>query len=117
MTKEKKETRKAEGGIFRVFELITEVIGWLQIAASPLLIGLVSGAIIYLTDPSLTRLIAGIAVATAGMIAGIVWANKQWRGKGTIWFMSRIMATPDLDKPDEESKPKPSGNDEQEGKS
>lgn len=104
MTKEKKDIKKSDGGIFRVFEFITEVIGWLQIVASPLLIGLAVGAIIYFSDQTTTRLLIGIAVATGGLIVGIVWATKQWKGKGTIWFVSRIMATPELDKADEEKK-------------
>ena len=109
MTTEKKDIQKSQGGIFRVFEFITEGIGWLQIVASPLLIGLVIGAIIYLTEPNTTRLIIGVIVATAGLVIGMIWATKQWKGKGTIWFMSRIMATPELDKPDEESNPKTTG--------
>lgn len=115
MTKENKNIQKSEGGIFRVFEFITEAIGWLQIIASPLLIGLVIGAIIYFTDPSTNRLIIGITVATTGLVVGIIWATKQWRGKGTIWFMSRIMATPELDNQDEETRPKAKINDGQKG--
>ena len=116
LTKEKKDIQKSEEGIFRVLQFITEAIGWVQIVASPFFIGLAIGTIIYFTDPSTTRLIIGIIVATAGLIVGIIWATKQWKGKGTILFMSRIMATPELDNPDEESKPKTTSNDEQKGK-
>ena len=115
MTKEKKNIQKTDGGIFRIFELITESIGWLQIVASPLLIGLIVGAIIYFPDPTTTRLALGIIVATLGLVIGVIWATKQWKGKGTIWFMSRIMATPELDKPDEEVKPNTVNNDGQKG--
>lgn len=102
MTKEKENIQKTEGGIFRVFELFTESIGWLQIVASPLLIGLFTGAIIYFPNRTTTRFVIGIAVATIGLIVGIIWATKQWKGKGTNWFMSRIMATSELDNLDEE---------------
>lgn len=105
MTKEKKDKQKSEEEIFGVFEFITEAIGWLEIVASPLLIGLVIGAIIYFTNPNTTRLIIGIVAAIAGLIVGVIWATKQWKGKETIWFMSRIMATPELDNIDKESKP------------
>jgi hypothetical protein len=115
MTKEKKNIQKTDGGIFRIFELIMESIGWLQIVASPLLIGLIVGAIIYFPNPTTTRLVSGIIIATLGLVIGIIWATKQWKGKGTIWFMSRIMATPELDKLDEEVKPNTSSNDEQKG--
>ncbi len=89
--------------MFRFFEFITETIGWLQIVASPLLIGLGIGAFIYFPDPTTIRLVLGIIVATLGLIVGIIWANKAWKGKGTIWFVSRVMATPELDEPDEEN--------------
>lgn len=113
MTNDKKNIQKSDGRIFRIFELITESIGWLQIVASPLLIGLIIGAIIYFPNPTTTRLVMGIIVATLGLVIGVIWATKQWKGKGTIWFMSRIMATPELDKPDDEVKLKPESNDDQ----
>ena len=115
MTKGKKDIQKTDGGIFRVFDLITESIGWLQIVASPLLIGLIIGAVIYFPKPTMTRFVLGIFVATIGLVIGIIWATKQWKGKGTIWFMSRIMATPELDKPDEEVKLNTESNDGQKG--
>lgn len=115
MTKENKDIQKSEGGIFRVFEFMTGAIGWLQIVASPLLIGLIVGAIIYFSNPTTTRLVLGISVATLGLIIGIIWATKQWKRKGTIWFMSGIMATPELDNQDEETKPNAKFNDGHKG--
>jgi hypothetical protein len=112
MTKAKKEIEKSKGGVFRIFDLITESIGWLQIVASPLLIGLIVGAIIYFPSPTITRLILGILVATSGLVIGIIWATKQWRGKGTIWFVSRVMATPELDIIDEEKSNSTTKNDD-----
>ncbi len=80
-----------------VFEYITEIIGWLQIVASPLLIGLGIGGFIYFSDPTLLRLIIAIIISTIGLVIGIIWANKIWKTKGTVWFMSQVSATPDLD--------------------
>ena len=84
--------------MFKVFEFITEVIGWLQIATSPFLIGVGVGALVYFSNPSSTRLILGILIALTGLIVGIVWATKIWKKKGTIWFMSRVIAFPELSK-------------------
>lgn len=95
MTKKEKKIQKTDGGIFRIFELIMESIGWLQIVASPLLMGLIVGAIIYFPNPTATKLVLGIIVATLGLVIGVIWAIKQWKGKGTTWFMARIMATPE----------------------
>lgn len=114
MTNEKKNIQKSDRGIFRVFELFTESIGWLQIAASPLFIGLIVGAVIYFPNPTTTRLIVGIIVATLGLIIGVIWATKQWKGKGTIWFMSSINATPELDKLEEKDNNDKADNDDNE---
>lgn len=74
-----------------------EIIGWVQIAASPTLIGLFLGALIYFSNPSTTTFILGVLVVVVGIAIGIFWATRIWKTKGTVWFMSRIMATPELD--------------------
>lgn len=106
MTTEKKDIQKSEGLIFSTLKFITESIGWIQIFASPLLIGLLIGFIIYFSKPCMTRLLIGSVVVTSGLIIGVILATKQWKKKGTISFMSRIMSTPELDKSNEENKRK-----------
>lgn len=81
MTKEKKNIQKSDGVIFRVFELITESIGWLQIVASPLLTGLIVGAIIYFPNPTTTKLVLGIIVSTLGLIIGVIWRQNNGKEK------------------------------------
>lgn len=115
MTKGRSDIPKSGRVGYRVFEFFTEAIGWLQILASPLLLGLVIGAIIYFTSPNTTRLILAIVVSAAGLIFGIIWATKQWKGKGTNWFMSRIMATPELDSLGEGKNPKQTDRTDQKG--
>ena len=87
-----------------LFEYFTEVIGWLQIVASPFLIASIIGAIIYFIKPNATRFIVASAIVAIGLFIGIIWATRIWKKKGTIHFMSRIMATPELDKNDEVKK-------------
>jgi hypothetical protein len=74
-----------------------EVIGWLQIVASPFLISSIIGAIIYFPNSTQTNLFIAIAIIALGLVVGILWANKIWKTKGTMWFVSQISATPDLD--------------------
>ncbi len=105
-SKDMRKKQKSADGIVRVFGFITEVYGYIQIVLSPFLIGLIIGAIVYFTGPNTNRLIIGIIVAVAGLLVGIVWANKHWKEKGTIHFISRVMATPELDKSEEEINPK-----------
>lgn len=81
----------------KFFELITEAYGWLRIASSPTIIGLAIGALIYVPSPTLTRMMLAIAIGLAGLVVGILWANKRWKGKGTMWFLSQTNSTPDID--------------------
>ena len=81
----------------RILEWLAEVTGWLQIVASFTLVSAVIGAMIYSTDFSNGRLIIGILLTVAGLIAGIFLATRQLKGNGTIQFLSRTSSTPDLD--------------------
>ena len=78
--------------------------GWLQIVASPFLATAILGAIIYFSKPNTTRLVIAVAIVTIGLVIGIIWATRVWKKKGTIHYMSRIMATPELDNKNEEQK-------------
>ncbi len=98
MTEEKDEEKKSG------FMLFTEIMGWLQIVASPLLLGVLIGGIVYLSNPTPGRLAIGILILVAGLIIGIAWASHVWKKRGTINFISRIDASPEFD---EEEKEKP----------
>ncbi len=86
----------------KFFELITELIGWLQIAASPFFIGLLIGSIVYFSNQTTTTFIIGLCISFIGLVIGIILASKIYKGKkGTIWFLSRIMTTPELEEKEE----------------
>lgn len=89
--------------MFKIFEYMTEVMGWLRIVVSPLLVGIVIGALVYFSKPDTTRLLIGVSIVILGLIVGIIWATKVWKKKGTINFLTEITATPDLDKTDNDS--------------
>ena len=74
----------------------------MQILASPLLAGIVVGCLVYLAQPNPVGMMIGVASAIIGLVVGIVWATKTWKKKGTVRFMSRVIATPELDKKLEE---------------
>ena len=86
------------------FDYATELVGWLQIVASPLLAGLVLGAIVYFSNPTTLRLLIAIGVVLISLIIGIVFATRIWKKQGTMHFVSRVMASPELDNLDEEKK-------------
>lgn len=89
---------KKKNEMFRILEKITELIGWFQIVISPTLIGLGIGCIVYFNFQNLTGLILGIIISIIGLISGIVLATKKFKTTGTIHFLSRVSATPELDK-------------------
>ncbi len=78
-------------------EWLTEVIGWLQIVIAPLLLAAIIGCIVYFSHPTTFRLIIGISVTIVGLIVGILYANKIWKKKGTVHFIARASASPELD--------------------
>src|SRR5436189_226422 len=91
--------------MFKIFEWITEAVGWLQIVASSVLIGLGIGALVYSAYPTIGGLVIGISIASLGLIIGIIRTIKIWKTKeGTIWYVSRVMATPELDEMETKTK-------------
>lgn len=63
----------------KILDYLTKVIGWLQIVASPLLFGLGIGAIIFFPNPTTTRLIIGISIATLGLVLDSQKFGRQRR--------------------------------------
>ena len=95
-----KETRRYN--FYKFFELLIELVGWLQIMISPTLIGGIIGLAVYYRYENLIGTMIGLGTGLLGLFFGIVWASKIFKSeKGTFWFISRIMATPDLDKNEE----------------
>ncbi|MET0637929.1 MAG: hypothetical protein ABWZ25_17995 [Chitinophagaceae bacterium] len=85
---------------FSVFQTFTKFIAWIQIAVSPLLLGIAAGFIAYYQLPKPYGILLGALLVTGGLAAGIVWANKVARKQGSINFISRVSATPELDDPE-----------------
>jgi len=78
-------------------ESITEIIGWLQIVISPTIIGIGLGFIFYSNFENMTGLIFAIIISIIGFTIGIVLATKKFKTMGTVRFLSRISATPEID--------------------
>jgi hypothetical protein len=80
----------------RIIELLIEAIGWLKIAASPLLGSVIVGGVVYYYKQDAAGLATGIIIAAIGLIAGIIWATRIWKKQGTNDFLSKIMS-PELE--------------------
>lgn len=88
----------------KIVEWITSFFAWLQILASPLLIGLIIGFVIYKKYPTKTGLILSICIVLLSLLIGIIIATRIWKKKGTTNFISKIAASPDLDDVDDAQK-------------
>jgi len=84
---------------------MAESVGWLQIVISPLLFGCGIGAVVYFPSPTLPRLLIASVIVLAGLMVGVRYANKVARTRGTIDFISRISATPELDEMEGQTSP------------
>ena len=80
--------------------LFTEILGALMIIGSPTLIGAAVGAYWYASNANEQNLWLFGAFTALGLLLGIWWAVREWKSRGTVWFISRLMATPELDKKD-----------------
>ena len=88
-----------------IFEESTEIAGWLQIFMSPFIISLILAIVIYVSFDSLLSVIISALVFIIGIFIGVKIANKIYKSKeGTIHFVSRISASPELDEEEKEIK-------------
>lgn len=84
----------------KIFEFISEVVGWILITLSPTGIG---GFIGYLCLVNLVEpwgIISLIGLTGLGFVIGAMIATRQWRSKGTVHFLTRVSASPELDDPE-----------------
>jgi len=75
---------------------IVSVIGWIQIFISPFLGGIITGFLIWISTKNILGAVAAIFVLIVGIVLGIRLAEKAKKNTGTIAFISRVNATPEL---------------------
>lgn len=81
----------------KILEFISEAVGWLLITLSPTGIGGFLGYVCFINLVQPLGWISFIGLPAIGFVLGATIATRQWRGKGTVHFLSRISATPELD--------------------
>jgi len=80
----------------RIIEIFVEILSWLRIMASPLIIGVGIGILVYGNNPNNTGMAIGVIISFIGLLFGIIGATKVWRKTGTSNFLSRVNASPEL---------------------
>ncbi len=89
--KEQEDSRSAMDAVF-------DGIGWVRIALSPTLIGVVAGGIAYLFLRGGLGIAIWVAAALCGLLAGVWFAERVRRKTSPMTFVARVDASPDLDK-------------------
>ena len=82
------------------FSRLVELLGWIRIFLSPTLLCGIIAYVIFANFPGLAGSLGAVFISSCGVIIGSYWATKEYKGRGTIQFVSRVMATPELDKKD-----------------
>lgn len=82
----------------KFFEKIVELINWLKIFLSPVVISLMLALVVYLygRDNYWSQFFAAFIIV-AGVVVGVYFAEKMRKKYGAENFMSKIYASPDLD--------------------
>lgn len=82
----------------KFFHYFLEFVGWVRIVASPLLIAVIAGLIVYFNNPNTKGIVIAAFIVLSGLLVGILWATRIWKKHGTLNFLSRVNASPELDK-------------------
>jgi hypothetical protein len=83
--------------MLKFFENVFEVLGWIRIVLSPVLISLFIAVPVYYNKPDALGITIAIMLVSIGLLIGIKWANRTWKKDGTQQFLSRISSSADLD--------------------
>ena len=82
--------------MFSLLERLIKLMGWMRIAASPIIIGLIVAAVVYLKMNAPFNLYFSVPIALSGFVIGILWANRIQQKKGTIEFLAKNLDMPEL---------------------
>ena len=77
------------------------LIGWLRIVLSPLAIGVIVGFIVSKCFAGTSGIIIGVGCALIGLIIGILWAERVRKREGSMNFLGKVNASPELNNPEE----------------
>lgn len=74
----------------KLFEILLEIFGWIQIVLGVTLAAGLIAFFIYLKWNNGTGKSVAIIIVSIGFILGAVWATRIWIKHGTIAWLSRI---------------------------
>lgn len=83
----------------KLVEWLVEAFFTIKLFLSPVLLGGLAGMYVYLTANSETQIYIAYAIWILGILLGILLAWKVKKKQAATEFLSRVMATPELDQP------------------
>lgn len=86
--------------MFNFFEKFVEFLAMIKIALSPILVFSIAAFFLYHSSVSYGLMLC-IGSLIVGLVLGIYLAVRISKKKGAVNFLSRLSATPELDKNDE----------------
>lgn len=89
--------------MFKIIAYTIELMNGIRIVLSPFIAGLLLGVWAVFGIEGTVGEILGISFGCIGLIIGIYWAVSVAKQKGTTNFMSKVDASPDLDRKDKRS--------------
>lgn len=78
-------------------KFITEALFWLNIFIVPVLVSLISGYALYYFAATQWALACSVILVIAGVVSGILWAERVRKTVGCSVYVNRIFSSPDLD--------------------
>lgn len=83
--------------MLKVVAAVIEILSWIGVILSPLLLGGIIGALLYFGIGGRLGIVAGILFLSLGLIAGIWWVYSISKKGSITAFLSKTMASPDVD--------------------
>lgn len=80
----------------KFIKMVITWVSWLQIFLIPSFIGCVVGFGLYKLIGHSLGIILGFCVLILGLVTGFYWAEKIRREEGTLNFLSKTNASPDV---------------------
>jgi hypothetical protein len=82
------------------------IMSWLKIVVSPVIGFTMLGGLAFLYfDQSTLGTVLWAAIVGAGLVLGIWWAEHERKTMGLVQFHTKLIATPEFDKPDRPDNP------------
>ncbi len=81
----------------KIMKNFVEFLAWLRIAASPSIAGCLLGGFSYVYFTSPLNIGMAVALSCAGLVLGILWANKVRKRRSAVDFISEVNRSRDAD--------------------